>query len=99
VHWRRWQPNNDRPNLCSLHTERHVRDHGRGTSGVAPRAWRRQGAQNVLLDSEQRDRLRRDKRILWFENEYCCEYDPNDLDRGLLDEFKKVFHADAKYPY
>lgn len=69
------------------------------TVGASPEAWRRQGAQNVLLSAEQKDQLRRDKKIISFEEEYCCPFDPHDLDQPLLAEFRKVYHCDARYPY
>jgi predicted HTH transcriptional regulator len=63
------------------------------------RAWFRQGAQNILLNADQKDVLRRDKAITVFENEKCCEFDKNDLDMDLLSEFRKVFPASAGYKY
>lgn len=63
------------------------------------RAWRRQGAQNILLTADQKDQLRRDKRIISFEQEPCCEFDMQDLDMALLAEFRKVFHTSVSYKY
>ena len=63
------------------------------------RAWFRQGAQNVLLNADQKDALRRDKGITVFENAKCCEFDKDDLDMALLTEFRKVFPASAGYTY
>ncbi len=67
--------------------------------GISPSAWRRQGAQNTLLSSDQKDQLRRDKRITSFEEEPCCPFDLLDVDQPLLAEFRKVFHSDARYTY
>jgi predicted HTH transcriptional regulator len=63
------------------------------------RAWFRQGAQNVLLNADQKDALRRDKGITIFENERCCEYDKSEVDLALLGEFRKVFPSSAGYQY
>jgi predicted HTH transcriptional regulator len=69
------------------------------TVGASPRAWRREGGHNALLTAQQRDQLRHDKLIVSFEQGQCCPFDQRDLDRGLLVEFRKVFHADARYEY
>ncbi|GAX46124.1 hypothetical protein NIES4075_71450 [Tolypothrix sp. NIES-4075] len=69
------------------------------TIGNSPQAWKRQGFQNILLNYEQLYQLKRDKRILDFEHEFCCSYDPNDLDIGVLQEFRKVYLLDAEYEY
>jgi len=69
------------------------------TMGASPECWRRQGAQNLRLNAEQREQLRRDKKIVSFEDEYCCPFDARDLDQPLLSEFRKVFHSDARYSY
>jgi predicted HTH transcriptional regulator len=69
------------------------------TIGNSPQAWKRQGFQNILLNYEQLYQLKRDKRILDFEHEFCCYYDPNDLDKGVLQEFRKVYLLDADYEY
>jgi predicted HTH transcriptional regulator len=69
------------------------------TIGHSPSAWRRQGAQNTLLSSDQKDQLRRDKRIISFEDEPCCPFDLFDVDQPLLAEFRKVYHSDARYTY
>jgi len=63
------------------------------------KAWRRQGAQNILLTADQKDQLRRDKRIISFEQEPCCEFDKKDVDTALLAEFRKVFHTSVSYNY
>lgn len=69
------------------------------TLGASPHAWRRQGAQNALLTSDQKDQLRRDKKIVSYEDEPCCAFDPRDLDQPLLAEFRKLYHSDARYSY
>ncbi len=69
------------------------------TLGASPNAWRRQGAQNALLSTDQKDQLRRDKKIVSFEDEACCPFDLRDVDQPLLAEFRKLYHADARYSY
>lgn len=69
------------------------------TVGASPSAWRRQGAQNALLTADQKDQLRRDKKIVSFEDEPCCQFDLRDVDQPLLAEFRKLYHADARYSY
>jgi len=64
-----------------------------------PRAWIRHGSQNLLVNDHQRDQLRREKQIVHFEREYCCPYDPAEVDRDVVSEFKTVFLADAGFKY
>ncbi len=69
------------------------------TIGLSPVAWARQGAQNVRLTADQKDQLRRDKKVISFEDAYCCPFDSRDIDQPLLAEFRKVYHSDARYQY
>jgi predicted HTH transcriptional regulator len=69
------------------------------TIGASPDAWRRQGAQNLLLTTDQKDQLRHDKKITSYEEQYCCPFDVRDVDQHLLAEFRKVYHSDARYSY
>jgi len=69
------------------------------TLGSSPATWRRQGAQNAPLNTEQKDQLRRDKKITSFEDDFCCPFDLRDIDQPLLAEFRKVYHSDARYSY
>ena len=55
------------------------------------KAWKRVGAQNLPLTEQDREQLKRDKKIIDFENSYCCPYDPDELDKGVVEEFKKAF--------
>lgn len=63
------------------------------------KAWMRQGAQNILLNQERRDQIKRDKRIVDFERQYCCPFDPSDVDNDVLQEFRRSFLTDAAYEY
>lgn len=69
------------------------------TPGNFPKAWKRQGFQNILLDYEQLYLLKRNKKFVDFEREFCCPYDPDEVDRGVLQEFRKVNLLEAKYEY
>jgi predicted HTH transcriptional regulator len=67
--------------------------------GGSAKAWIRQGAQNIPLGLAHREQLRRDKRIISFEMAYCCPYTPEDVDQGVLQEFRRVFLIDSGYTY
>src|SRR5260370_37694105 len=54
-----------------------------------PKAWLRQGAQNILMNQSQREQLRRDKRIVDYDEAYCCPYAPKDVDQAVLKEFRE----------
>lgn len=66
-----------------------------------PKTWKRFGAQCLPLTEQDREQLKRDKRIVDFETSYCCPYDPNELDKEVVEEFKSVFleARDAQYEY
>ena len=61
------------------------------TTADFPKAWKRVGAQNLALTEQDREQLKRDKRIVDFEMSYCCPYDPEELDMEVVAEFKKAF--------
>ena len=60
-----------------------------------PRAWIRRGPQNISVTQEMRDQIRTNKRLLDFENDPCCEFNLNDIDGGILKEFRSVFHPES----
>ena len=64
-----------------------------------PKGWKRFGAQNLPLTEPDRDLLKREKRIVDFEASYCCPYDPDELDKNVVEEFKKAYleTRDAQY--
>ena len=66
-----------------------------------PKAWKRVGAQNLPLTEQDRELLKRGKGIVDFEASYCCPYDPDELDKKVVEEFKKVYleDKDAQYDY
>ena len=61
------------------------------TLGSFPKGWRRDGPQNFPLTQPDREQLKREKKIVDFESSYCCPYNPNELDTGVVEEFKKSF--------
>ena len=69
------------------------------TVGNHPRAWIRQGSQNICLDQAQLEQLRRDKKVIEYEQADCCPYDSRDLDGAAFQEFRKVFLVDSSYDY
>ena len=69
------------------------------TPGNFPKAWKRQGVQNIPLSYEQLEQLRREKKLIDFECEYCCHYEPDDIDPGVLQEFRQVYLSNAEYEY
>lgn len=64
-----------------------------------PKAWKRAGAQCLALTEQDREHLKREKRIVDFEMSPCCPYDPDELDEHVVAEFKKAFieERDARY--
>jgi predicted HTH transcriptional regulator len=67
------------------------------TVGRSPRAWKRQGAQNLPLSDADRDRLKRDKGLVDFERTVCAAYDARDVDQGVLKEFRESYLAASTY--
>jgi predicted HTH transcriptional regulator len=69
------------------------------TPGNSPKAWVRKGPQNILLTQDQREQLRRDKKIVDFEQTYCCPYEPDDVDAGVLREYRRAVLSEAEYEH
>jgi predicted HTH transcriptional regulator len=67
------------------------------TTGNFPKAWIRQGYQNTWLDQLKREQLIRDKKIVHFEQAFCCPYDEDDIDKGLFKEFRKYLDNDYEH--
>ena len=55
------------------------------------RAWKRVGPQNRPMTEQEREQLKRDKRIVDFELTRCCLYHPDELDKGVVEVFKEAF--------
>ena len=66
-----------------------------------PKAWKRVGAQCLPLRRIDDDQLRRDKRVIDFEQSYCGPYKVADLDESVVEEFKRAFLEvrGAQYDY
>lgn len=69
------------------------------TPGKNPKAWLRKGPQNIPLTHDQREQLRRDKRVVDFEQTYCCPYEPDDVDAGVLQEYRRAVLSEASYEH
>lgn len=67
------------------------------TLETPPKAWFRSGKQNLPLSDQLREQLKRDKQIVDFERTYCCPFHMDDVDKHVLQEFRRVFLADAAY--
>ena len=65
--------------------------------GTNPRAWIRSGSQTLPLSRLHRERIERDKGIVNFERSPCAAYVEDDLDTGVVEEFRKVFLDTASY--
>jgi predicted HTH transcriptional regulator len=60
-----------------------------------PKAWTRNGPQNIPMTQDVRDHVRVTKGIIDFESAVCCPYDAADVAIDVLTEFRKVFHPDT----
>ena len=61
------------------------------TAEAFPRAWKRVGPQNRPMTEQEREQLKRDKRIVDFELTRCCPYHPDELEKGVVKVFKEAF--------
>lgn len=65
------------------------------TLGSNPKAWTRNGPQNIPMTQDVRDRIRATKGLLDFEGTFCCPFDEDDVAEDVLIEFRKVFYPDS----
>jgi predicted HTH transcriptional regulator len=65
--------------------------------GANPRGWTRSGRQNLLLNDVDRERIRREKRIVDFERTPCCAFIASDLDQGVVKAFAQPFLEASSY--
>lgn len=56
-----------------------------------PRAWIRNGDRCEPLTDDMRETLKREKRIVDFEQTYCCPFDPEDIDKDVLVQFRRSY--------
>jgi len=64
------------------------------TVGNHPRAWTRNGSQCVPVTQAIRDGLRIRKGLVSVESDPVCEFSPEDVDKDVLAEFRKVFQPE-----
>lgn len=64
------------------------------TLGSNPKSWWRQGPQNIRMNDEMREQLRREKGIVDFESSFCCSFDLADVDAGVIAEFRRGYLGD-----
>lgn len=64
-----------------------------------PKAWVRNGKQNIPLTEETRERIKRDKRIVNFERADCCHFHIEEVDQDVLREFRAAFLAESTQNY
>ena len=69
------------------------------TLGTNPRAWIRSGSQNLPMSRLHREQIERDKGVVNFERAPCAAYVEDDLDTGVVEEFRKVFLDTASYEW
>jgi predicted HTH transcriptional regulator len=65
------------------------------TPGGFPKAWMRQGRQNIPLTSSAREQLMRDRQFTSFETTRACAYDERDLASDVLAELRKSLPESA----
>ena len=69
------------------------------TLGTNPHAWIRSGSQNLPMSRLHREQIERDMGIVNFERAPCAAYVEDDLDAGVVEEFRKVFLDTASYEW
>ena len=65
------------------------------TPGRNPRAWLRNGFQNISVTQEMREQIKITKGLVDFEQSFCCPFEKDDIAEDVLSEFRKVFHPAA----
>ena len=60
-----------------------------------PKAWIRNGSQNVPMTQDVRDRVKSQKGLLDFEVTFCCQFNSEQVAKDVLGEFRKVFHPES----
>lgn len=54
-----------------------------------PEAWIRNGDRCEPLTDDIREMLKREKRTIEFERMYCCAFNPEDIDKDVLGQFRQ----------
>lgn len=63
------------------------------------RAWKRNGIQNIELDDNEKDRIKRDKRIVDYERTHCSKYREDELDKSAYQEFSVGYLNNTSYEW
>lgn len=63
------------------------------------RAWRRSGVQNLELNDNDVQRLKRDKRIVDYERTHCTRFQENLMDSALMQEFSTSHLNNSSYEW
>lgn len=69
------------------------------TADTTRKAWIRRDLQNVVLDPEARETLKRQKGITDFEFAACLPFDSSEIDQDVLQQFKASFLEGTAYDY
>jgi len=67
------------------------------TIKLPAQAWIRNGSRCEPMTEQVREMIKREKRIVDFERTFCCQYDPNEIDRDVLIQFRKSYENGANY--
>ena len=64
-----------------------------------PKAWIRTGMKCEFLTDEMRETLKRNRRIVDFERARCSPFDISEVDRDVLEQFRKSWLQDSHHQY
>lgn len=67
------------------------------TIKLPAQAWVRNGSMCEPMTEQVREMIKRERRIVDFERTFCCEYDPNVIDRDVLAQFRKSYENGVNY--
>ena len=60
------------------------------TVGASPVFWVRKDNKKMAGNEQMREQLRREKNIISFENSFCSPFRPQEVDAGVLQEFRRT---------
>ncbi|MDF9799096.1 putative HTH transcriptional regulator [Catalinimonas alkaloidigena] len=69
------------------------------TVGQSRKAFRRGGIQNLELNDQDVERLKREKGIVDYENTNCSRFSEDEVDQGVYREFVKGFLSNTSYEW
>jgi predicted HTH transcriptional regulator len=67
------------------------------TIKLPAQAWIRNGSICEPMTEQVREMMKREKRIVDFEKTFCCEFNPNEIDRDVLTQFRKSYENGVNY--